>query len=152
MKKIKYILLIFILLLTACKSNELKLDNFIDKATFNGYIVKEDKEGYEDISKITDVYYAINREYQYNIQFIKTNDIDYAKKFFLYNVTDIKNEIDNNSYVKSNSLSNYEYYHAENESNYYLVARNKENIIYISAPINYINEIEEFLTELDIDY
>ena len=152
MKKIKYILLIFILLLTACKSNELKLDNFIDKATFNGYIVKEDKEGYEDISKITDVYYAINREYQYNIQFIKTNDIDYAKKFFLYNVTDIKNEIDNNSYVKSNSLSNYEYYHAENENKYYLVARSKENIIYISAPINYINEIEEFLTELDIDY
>ena len=43
-------------------------------------------------------------------------------------------------------------FHAENEETYYLVIRSKENIIYISAPINFINEIEEFLDDLDLEY
>ena len=152
MKKVKYILIIFILLLTACKKNSVTSDEFIDVAKFNGYIIKETMNGYENYPNITNIYYAVNRDYAYEIQYLKTNDTDYAKKFFLLNVSEVQKEIDNESYVKSNSLSNYEFYHAENESTYYLVARSKENIIYITAPINYINEIEEFLEELDIDF
>lgn len=152
MKKVKYILIIFILLLTACKKNSVTSDEFVDVAKFNGYIIQEAMDGYEDYPNITNIYYAVNREYAYEIQYLKTNDTEYAKKFFLLNVSEVQKEIDNKSYVKSNSLSNYEFYHAENESTYYLVARSKENIIYITAPINYINEIEEFLEELDIDF
>ena len=152
MKKIKYILIIFILLLTACKKNNVTHEEFVDVAKFNGYIIQETKDGYEDYPNITDIYYAVNRDYAYDIQFLKTDSVDYAKKFFLLNVSEIKKEIDSESYVKSNSLSKYEFYHAENESTYYLVIRSDTNIIYISAPINYINEIEEFLEELDIDF
>ena len=152
MKKIKYILIIFVLLLTACKKYNFDLDKFIDKATFNGYLIENNKTGYEKYPNILDVYYAVNRENAYDIQFLKLNSVDYAKNFFLLNVDEIKKNITSSDYVKSNTSNTYEYYHAENESTYYIVIRSNENIIYIIAPINYINEIEEFLTDLEIDY
>ena len=152
MKKIKYVLIIFVLLLTACKNYSFDLDKFIDKAKYNGYLIENNKTGYESYPNILDVYYAVNRENAYDIQFLKLNGIDYAKKFFLLNVDEIKKEITSKDYVKSNTSSTYEYYHAENESKYYIVIRSNENIIYISAPIDYISEIEEFLTDLEIDY
>ena len=152
MKRIKYLLLILLFLLVGCKKNSVTLDEFIDIAKFNGYLIEENKSGYEEYPNILDVYYAVNRENAYDIQFLKLNSDDYAKKFFLLNVNTIKENIGKDDYVKSNSLSNYEMYHAENNSTYYIVIRSKENIIYISAPINYINEIEEFLKELDIEY
>ncbi len=152
MKKLKWILLILVFILTGCKKNSFVLDDFIDIAKYNGYIIEENKTGYETYSYILDVYYAVNRQNAYDIQFLKLDSDNYAKSFFLLNVNEIKKEISNRDYVKSKSYSNYELYHAENESTYYLVARSKENIMYISAPINYINEIEEFLEDLDIEY
>ena len=152
MKKLKYILIIFILLLTSCKKNSFDLDYFIDKASFDGYIIEENKTGYETYEYINDVYYAVDSSNAYDIQFLNLKSVDYAKQFFLVNASDIKENITDKDYVKSNSLSNYEYYHAENDSTYYIVIRSNENIIYIKAPISYINEIEEFLTDLDIDY
>lgn len=152
MKKIKYVLIIFVLLLTACKKSYVDLDKFIDKAKYNGYLIEENKAGYEDYPSILDVYYAVNRENAYDIQFLKLKSIDYAKNFFLLNVDEIKKDLTNSDYVKSNTTSSYEYYHGENESKYYLVIRSDANIIYISAPIDYINEIEEFLNDLEIEY
>lgn len=152
MKKIKWLLLILVFILTGCKKNSFVLDDFIDIAKYNGYIIEENKTGYETYSYIIDVYYAVNRENAYDIQFLKLNSVDYAKNFFLLNVNDVKDNLTNQDYIKSKSLTNYELYHAENESTYYLVARSKENIIYIKAPINYINEIEEFLEDLEIEY
>ena len=152
MKRIKYLLLILLFILVGCKKNSVTLDEFIDSAKYNGYIIEENKTGYENYPDILDIYYAVNRENAYDIQFLKLNSDSYAKKFFLLNVDTVRENLDNMSYVKSKSLSNYEMYHAENDNTYYLVVRSKENIIYISAPINYINEIEEFLEELDIEY
>ncbi len=152
MKKLKFILLIFIFILAGCKKNSVSLDEFIDIAKFNGYIIENNKTGYETYPNILDVYYAVNRENAYDIQFLKLKDIDYAKKFFLLNFDEIKKNLTSKDYVKSNSSSTYEYYHGENESNYYIVIRSNENIIYIKAPIDYINEIEEFLTDLEIDF
>ena len=152
MKKIKYLLLVFVLLLTACKKNSFTLDDFIDKAEFNGYIIEENKTGYELYPNILDVYYAVNRENAYDIQFLKLDSVDYAKKFFVLNANDIKENITKSDYVKSKSLSTYELLHAENESTYYIVIRSNENIIYIKAPIDYINEIEEFLEDLSVEY
>ena len=153
MKKIKiFCLILFILIVTGCKKNSFTKEEFIDKAKFNGYLIEENMTGYDNYPYIKDIYYAVNRENVYDIQFLILENDDYAKKFFLANANDIKENITKNDYVKSNSLTNYEYYHAENEQKYYIVIRSKENIIYISAPINYINQIEEFLTDLDIDF
>ena len=153
MKKVKYLLMILVFLLAGCKKNSITLDEFIEKAEFNGYIVENNKTGYEEYPSIIDVYYAVNRLNAYDIQFLKLKDDEYAKKFFLLNVDEVKSNIENdNVYIKSKSLSNYEVYHLETEINYYIVIRSKENIIYIVAPINFINEIEEFLEELDIEY
>ena len=152
MKKLKYILLIFVFILVGCKKNSFTLDEFIDRAKFNGYLIEENNTGYEAYTNIISVHYAVNRENAYDIQFLELDSVDYAKKFFLLNANTIKDNITKNDYVKSKSLSNYEVYHAENESRYYIVIRSEKNIIYIDAPINYINEIEEFLLELDIDF
>ena len=153
MKKIKYILLIMIILiLTACKKNSVTLSEFIEMGTENGYILHEDMDGYEAYKYITSVYYAINRESVYDIQFLELENVDYAKRFFLLNANEIKDKITSKDYLKIKSLSDYELCHAEDDVKYYLVIRSDNNIIYIDAPINYINEIEEFLDDLDIEY
>ncbi len=151
MKK-RFILLILLIFVVSCGRDELTLDNFIDKATFNGYIIKEDNEGYESYNKILKVYYAINREYAYDNQLLELKDTDYAHNFFLLNMNDIKENITTGDYEKKKTNSDYELYHAENFENYYLVIRDNKNIIYITAPIGYINEIEEFLKELDLEF
>lgn len=152
MKKIKYLLLIVFVLLVGCSKNDITLDEFIEKATFNGYILRNDKSGYESYEKVLSVNYAINREEVYDIQFLELKDEEYAHKFFLLNKDEIKEEITGSDYVKTKSSSSYELYHAENSVKYYLVIRAKSNIIYIDAPIGYMNEIEELLTELDLDF
>lgn len=152
MKKRMYLLLFMFVFLVGCSNKHITLDEFIEKAAFDGYILREDKSGYESYDKILNVYYAINREEAYDIQFLELKDDDYAHKFFLHNKDDIEENITGSDYKKSKSNNNYELYHAENSSKYYLVIRSKSNIIYIDAPIGYINEIEEFLEDLDLEY
>lgn len=152
MRRGKYLLLIVFIFLVGCTSNNITLDEFIEQATFDGYIIKNDKSGYESYNKILNVYYAINREEAYDIQFLELKDDDYAHKFFLLNKEEIKNDITGSDYEKSKNSSNYDLYHAENSSKYYLVIRSKANIIYIDAPLGYMNEIEEFLDDLELEY
>ena len=151
MKKFKYLLLIMIFFLVGCHKNSFNREEFIEMGTFNGYIVKADKTGYEEYDYIKEVYYAINRENAYDVQFLELENAEYAKRFFLLNASDIKENMIDRDYLKSMSLSNYEVYHVENETEYLMVLRSNNNIIYIKAPINYINEIEEFLHDLDLD-
>ena len=94
----------------------IRINEFIEVARFNGYIIEENKTGYEEYSYIKDIYYAVNRQNAYDIQFLILENDEYAKKFILSNVDEIKENIDSNSYVKSDSLTNYEFYHAENEN------------------------------------
>lgn len=152
MKKKRWLLLLLIFILLGCKSNSITLNDFVDVATFNGYIVKSDKSGYEAYPNITNVYYAINRENAYVVQFLELDNDEYAHKFFSLNKNEIEESVGNNDYVKSKSTNTYELYHAETISDYLLVIRSRENIIYISSPIGYINEIEEFLSELSLEY
>ena len=152
MKRKYFLLLLLVFVLVGCKSNLVTIDDFIAKATFNGYIIKEDKTGYEAYPNIINVHYAINRENAYNIQFLELNDDEYAHKFFLLNKEDLKESVNSYDYEKTRNTINYEIYHAETISEYLLVIRSNKNIIYVKAPINYINEIEEFLDELDLDY
>lgn len=152
MKKTIYLLILLLLVLTGCTKNEITKENFLEIADFNGYILENSISGYEKYDYIKDVYYAINRDNAYFIQFFNLLNDEYAKKFYDINKNEIIKEETDISYVKSRNKNDYAFYHMENEENYMLVIRSKENILYLSAPINYINEIEEFLDELDIDY
>lgn len=152
MSKLKYLLLLLLLLLTACSKNEITKDVFVNVAEFNGYYLQNDKSGYEKYAYIKDVYYAINRENAYFIQFLELQNEDYAKEFFNLNKEEIKREETDYSYVKTRNYNHYAFYHMENDTNYMLVIRYKENILYLNAPLNYLIEIEELLDEMDIDY
>ena len=148
----KWLLLIIVFLIVGCAKNSVTLHEFIDVAKDDGYIIKEDKTGYEGYQYIKDIYYAINRENVYDIQFIELENDDYAKKFFSLNYSELSKNVDSNSYVKTKSLSDYALFHVETDDEYLLVIRSKNNILYVQADINYINEIEEFLRDLDLDY
>lgn len=148
----KIIILIILLLTIGCAKNNVTLSDFIEVGTFNGYIMEENMSGYEDYDYVNTIYYAINRENAYDIQFLELKNDDYAKKFFDINKEEISKLRGNDTYIKSLVLSNYSLYHLENDESYMLVVRSQNNIIYIDAPIDYILEIEEFLEELDIDY
>ena len=151
MKKI-IIIVLSLILLTSCTKTEISSSEFVEVATFNGYIITSSMDGYEKYDYINNVIYAINRENAYFIQFIEIMDDDYAKKFFDINKQEIEKNKTNNSNIKKINKSDYGLYHIENDDDYQLVMRIRNNIIYIDAPINYINEIEEFLNELNIDY
>ena len=151
MKKI-FVLMAFILLLVGCKKNEITKELFYEIASFNGYILEENKSGYEKYTYVENVYYAINRENAYDIQLLKLKNDDYAKKMFNVNKNELLSYVGDNSYVKKYNKSNYSVYHVETDSDYLLVIRSGEYVLYVDAPINYINEIEEFLEELDLDY
>lgn len=146
------VLILLCLFLVGCSNKAITVNEFLDAATFNGYVTKESKEGYESYSQITRVNYAINRENAYVIQFLELNDEEYAHKFFLLNRDEIRMNVNSYDYEKSKSTSNYELYHAETISEYFLVIRSNKNIIYVNAPIGYINEIEEFLSDLSLEY
>ena len=145
---LKVLLLIAIFLLTGCKKNIINAEKFKEIADFNGYIVKKDKTGYESYNYIKDIYYAINLDGAYEVQYLILENNDYASKFFNVNREEIEKFKTKDCYIKSNS----KLYHLEDEESYMLVTREENNIIYVIAPIDYINEIEEFLSELDIDY
>ena len=151
MKKI-LLLIIILFIVTGCNKNDFTVTEFLDTADFNGYITSEDKKGYEDYDYIDNVYYAFNRDAEYFIQLLILNNGDYAKQFFLLNREDIAKLQDNNCYVKSKNYSNYNLYHLENDESYKLIIQAYNKIIYIDAPIGYINEIEEFLSELKLEY
>ena len=150
LKKIIYILILF--LVVGCTTNEVTKEEFLDIADFNGYVLSDNMEEYKGYDYIKSVYYAINREGMYFIQFLELENDDYAKRFFDYNKEDFVKLKTKDSYTKSMNSTNYNLYHLENDSSYKLIIRSKNNVIYIDAPIDYINEIEEFLSELDIEY
>lgn len=152
MRKKKLILLIFCFWLIGCSTYKITVDDFLEKATFNGYIIKNSKAGYEAYDSIKSVHYAINRENAYNVQFLELNSEDYAKRLFKTNVDEVKKDISGDDYQKSKSSISYDLYHAETKLMYKLVIRINNNLIYIDAPIMYINEIEEFLDDLHLEY
>ncbi len=152
MKIKRIILLIILLLVVGCAKNEFSVDEFLDKADFNGYILSENNEEYKNYKYIKNVYYAFNRDTEYFIQLLILENDDYAQKFFDLNKNEIAKLKTSNSYVKSKNINNYNLYHLETDEDYELIIRSKNNIIYIDAPIGYINEIEEFLSDLNIEY
>ena len=76
MKKIFYLLLILVFLVPGCKKNSVTQDEFIETAKFNGYIMENNKTGYETYPNILDIYYAVNRLNAYDIQFLKLDNVD----------------------------------------------------------------------------
>lgn len=135
-----------------CTKNNLTLSSFIEKANDNAYFIENNKKGYESYQYIKEIYYAVNRENAYDIQFLELENDDYAKKFYDVNMNALLEYVNSDTYVKNKNSLDYQVYHLENDSKYYLVIRSKNNILYIDAPIDYINEIEEFLSDLDIDF
>ena len=142
----------FMCILSGCKKNEFTKEDFISVANDNAYIVEKNKTGYEKYNYVKDVYYAVNRENAYDIQFLELESDEYAKKFYELNKNNLLNYVDSDTYIKNIKRSNYSCYHIENDDIYMLVIRSKNNIIYLEAPISYILEIEEFLKELSIDF
>ena len=52
MKKRNLLIFVLIFILFGCKMSTITLDDFTNKATFNGYIVRSDKTGYETYKNI----------------------------------------------------------------------------------------------------
>ena len=151
MKK-RIIIFILLFLLTACSKNEFTKEDFLEKAEFNGYVIEESMDNYQGYNYIKNVHYAVNREGMYFIQLLEISNDDYAKRFYEYNMEEFIKRKTSNSYIKKINSTDYNVYHLETDSSYMLIVRYKNNIIYVDAPIGYINEIEEFLNELEINY
>ena len=148
----KWIVFVLSLLVIGCGREKIDKEKFWNLGKFYGYIMENNNYGYEKYLYIKNVYYAINRENAYNIQFLELESDDYAHDFFLINKTELEKIVDNNTYVKRKNYSNYELYHLENDSDYMLIIRDMNNILYLNAPIEYFDEIEEFLNALNLVY
>ena len=151
--KFKIALIIIILLISVgCSKNIVKKEDFLNIADYNGYIIRENKDEYKGYNYIKNVYFAINREGMYFIQFLELDSDNNAKNFFEYNKVEFAKDNTEVINKKSYKYNDYEFYHLETKDSYKLIIRSKNNIIYIDAPINYLEEINEFLDELNIEY
>ena len=148
----KIIILFLVVIICGCGKYHLTNDDFISIAAFEGYIVEENMQGYESYQYIKKIYYAINREDAYYVQYFEMIDAEYAKKFFEINKVELENIVSDNTYVKRINRSTYSLYHLENDEDYMLVLQCEDKVIYVVAPIEYINEIEDFLYHLGLDF
>ena len=151
MKKIGWFLLILIFI-SGCHNSKLIKNTFIEIAEFNGYVLYNTKKDYDKYDYIKDVYYAFNRENAYLIQFIELENEEYAKKFYEINKKNIEQKIDNSSNIQKGEGKSYSYYRVYSNEEYMLVIQNDNNVLYLDAPMGYLDEINTFLNELNLKY
>ena len=124
-------------------------DTFRDFMQQRGYLVLDSTNQVEAYENMVKLYVAISQDYDYTIEFYELTDDDYATKFYntnRYNFQSAKTDSDRELVI---SLENGLRYTLSSESQYRLVSRNNNTMIYINTEAtDFKEEIENVLTEM----
>ena len=114
-----------------------------------GYLVLDSTnqmEGYENIVKL---YIAISQDYEYTIEFYELADDDYATKFYNTNKYKFQSEKTDSDRETVVSLENGLRYTLLSESQYRVVSRNSNTMVYVDTnSIDNKENIENVLNEM----
>ena len=154
MKKInKSLILLFlfmIFLTTGCKKKDnVTADQFKKYMEKKGYVIVNKKDNIYNNKYFNNVYYAVEKEEKYTIQFFELKDEASSKVFYNNLKKDISNSKVNKYKENSKSISNYSYYELSYNNNYKKVSRINNTIIYINTDIAYSKIINRQLKNLE---
>lgn len=151
MKKVKIlVLLVFIVLLSACSTTKKQLDveKFKELMRDNSYYVVNSKEQFNEYDYIDDSYIAIDSNKEFQIEFYKLSDIDNSVAFYNYNkdIFDASKTFD--SKYTDVELDNSSKYTLITENSYKVLSRIDETVIYVNVDKEYKDEINSILKNI----
>lgn len=151
MQKIKtFLILILVLLLSACSNNKTPkgIDEFKDIMKDNDYYIINSKEQFSEYDYILDSYIAIDSTKNFQIEFYKLSDIENAKAFFEFNKDIFDAERANTSLYTDVSLNNYDKYTLITDNSYKVLSRIDNTVIYIDVDKKYKKNINNILKKI----
>lgn len=147
MKRVFFIMVLLLLLVTSCKINKepITAEQFRAKMEKNNFVIFDITPQYADYG-INKALVAKNKYYQ--IEFYITKDVDTAVMMFNENKEKFQLSKSSGVIENSRSIGNSSRYSLQANSKYKVVSRIGDTLIYIDAPANYKKEIQNILEEL----
>ena len=144
MKKIILLVVLISVLVVGCSVSKQKITTtqFIEFAAENEYEILDKTKALKD-PKIKKVILA-KKNNECQIEFYKLKSITDAIYMFNDNKNIFKTNNNKTSTYTYTNLSNYSLYSLTNESYYMYLCRVDDTLLYVKAPLEYKEEIEEF--------
>lgn len=151
MKKIKVLmLLILVVLLCACSSKKEAIDEekFINIMNNQNFTIVNVEEQFEQYEYIEEAYVALESNKNYQIEFYELENDSYAKSFYDNNKQIFEATQTNSSLYTNVDLIDSNKYTLTTDTEYKVLSRIDETVIYVNADKKYKNEIFNILKKL----
>ena len=151
MKKIKILmLLVMVVLLCACSSKKEAIDEekFINIMKSQKFDIVNVEEQFEQYEYIEESYVALESNKNYQIEFYELENNAYAKSFYDNNKEIFEATQTNSSFYTNVDLTNSNRYTLTTDTEYKVLSRIDETVIYVNADKKYKNEITNILKKL----
>lgn len=151
MKKLKVLLLMaLVVLLCACSSNKeaLSIKKFSQIMQKEGFNIVSVKEHFSEYDYIKDVYLAVEKNNNYQIEFYELENAEYAISFYEVNKEIFKDsETDKNAHTNVDLIDSNRYT-LITEDSYKVLSRKKNTVICVDVEKQYKDEIKTILKKL----
>ena len=128
----------------------ISVDDFESTAKEYGYILGKDEEFLKENPDVEDILIALDKENEYQIEFIVLEDKDTAKETFAFNKENLKELASESSSNISSSVnaSKYSMYSVSTSDMYLYVARIDNTVVFATIDIEYKDKVKEFIKEI----
>lgn len=151
MKRVKYIILLILLIFISGCSTEKKA---IDYSKFNEIMTKEDymiinvKDQFSDYDYIEGAYIAIDPNSNFQIEFYELSNAEYGLDFYNINKEVFQATESSSSTYTNVDTTNYNKYTLVNNESYKVISRIDNTIIYVDTFKKYSSNIKSILKKL----
>lgn len=155
------IAVIIVVLLTGCVIGGLFLKNIINKekdpitveefkSTMQnkGYTIIDAKNQFANYDYIQNAYIAMSGDKQYQIEFYKISDENYANNFYENNKSKFESSESSSNSTTNIKMKNYAKYTLQANGEYMVVSRIKDTVIYIKVDVSYKEQVQDVLKEI----
>lgn len=143
MKKIKSfalitLCLVMVLSFVGCaKKDPITSQVFNDTMTQSGYTINDIQEQYDDLGFVTEAYIAVDETASYQIEFYVLSDKERAVKMFDGNKQNLEENKASSHISTSVSAGNHSKYTLTADSEYVLISRIDNTVIYAKTALDY---------------
>lgn len=151
MKKLKVlVLMILIILLSACGSKKevIDEDQFISIMTNKGFNIVNVENQFEKYGYFEEAFVALDKNGNYQIEFYELEDDNYALSFYNNNKSIFESSKADSSMYTSVDFDKNNKYTLTTETEYKVISRIEDTVIYLNVDKIYKEEIIKILKEL----
>ena len=121
---------------------------FYNTMFHKGYYVQDSKDQFSEYDYIKQVYIAVDKNYNYKIEFYELSDDSYAIDFYNNNKLIFESSKGSTNAETSVSLKNYSKYTLISNGKYKVISRINNTVIYLNVDDNYKDIVKGLLDEL----